>query len=454
MVKSISYPAQARALLALGLPLIGSNIAQMALHVADTVMVGRYGTVELAAVVIGSSTFFVVFILGSGFAQAVMPMVASSLARGDEVQVRRDTRMGLWLSIGFALLTVPFFWWSGRLLHAVGQEPRVAELGQDYLRIAGLGMLPALVVVALRSLLSALERAGVVLWATLAGVLLNIFLNWLLIFGNWGAPELGVKGAAIASVATQFLMMGLLALYASFHHELRRFHLFVRFWRPDGTVLRQVFRLGWPIGLTGLFESGLFEAAAIMMGWIGAVELASHGIALQLAAITFMVHLGLSNAATVRAGRAFGMGDVEGLRDGARVAIVMSTGFAMATVIVFLAFPGLLIGLFLDPANPQGGEIIAYATGLLAVAALFQMADSAQVMALGLLRGIHDTRVPMIIASVSYWLIGIPVSYILAFRLGMGGIGLWLGLVVGLVVAAVLLMLRFWRWRGSEVQPA
>ncbi|MCV2868183.1 MATE family efflux transporter [Defluviimonas sp. WL0002] len=454
MSARLSYPAHARALLVLGLPLIGSNIAQMALHVADTVMVGWYGTIELASVVIGSATFFVIFILGSGFAQAVMPMVASALARGDEVQVRRDTRMGLWLSIGFSVLTIPVFWWSGALLLALGQEPRVAELGQDYLRIAGLGMLPALVLTALRSLLSALERAGVVLWATIAGVFLNVFLNWLLIFGNWGAPEMGVRGAAIASASTQFLMMALLALHSSFHPALRRFQLFVRFWRPDYAALVQVFRLGWPIGLTGLFESGLFEAAAIMMGWIGAVELASHGIALQLAAITFMVHLGLSNAATVRAGRAFGIGDMIGLRDGARTAIYMSSLFGVLVVTAFLMLPEPMIRLFLDPENPQGPQIVAYATSLVAMAALFQMADSAQVMALGLLRGIHDTRVPMVIASISYWLIGIPVSYLLAFPMGMGGIGLWLGLVAGLTVAAVLLMWRFWRWRGIAAQPA
>ncbi|MCB2133749.1 MAG: MATE family efflux transporter, partial [Rhodobacteraceae bacterium] len=202
------------------------------------------------------------------------------------------------------------------------------------------------------------------------------------------------------------------------------------------------------------FESGLFEATAIMMGWIGAVELASHGIALELAAIAFMVHLGLSNAATVRAGRAFGQDDMRGLRDGALVAMAMSLIFGAVVVVVFVLFPAPLIGLFLDPANPQGPQIIAYGSALLAVAALFQIADATQVMGLGLLRGVHDTRAPMIIASVSYWLIGIPVSYVLAFKAGMGGVGLWLGLVVGLVVAAVLLMVRFWRGRWFSGRPA
>ena len=440
-----SYPALARALLVLGLPLIGSNLAQMALHVTDTVMLGWYGTVELASAVLGASTFFIIFILGSGFALAVTPLVASALGRGDETRVRRDTRMGMWLSVLFGLCVLPLTWWSGPIFAAAGQEPDVVRLGQDYLRIAGFGMIPALLVMVLKSFLSAFERAGIVLWATLAGVVLNVLLNWMLIFGNWGAPELGVRGAAVASVATQMLTLAVLVLYSARHPVLAPYQLFRRFWRPDPPALAQVFRLGWPIGLTGLFESGLFEATAIMMGWIGAVELASHGIALELAAIAFMVHLGLSNAATVRAGRAFGQDDMRGLRDGALVAMAMSLIFGAVVVVVFVLFPAPLIGLFLDPANPQGPQIIAYGSALLAVAALFQIADATQVMGLGLLRGVHDTRAPMIIASVSYWLIGIPVSYVLAFPLGYGGEGLWFGLVVGLAVAAVLLMLRFWR---------
>ncbi|MCB2116810.1 MAG: MATE family efflux transporter [Rhodobacteraceae bacterium] len=449
----LTFAAHLRAVLVLGLPLVGSNLAQIALHVTDTVMLGWYGVAELAAVVIGSSTFFVLFILGSGFAQAVMPMVASAMGRGDETQVRRDTRMGLWLSILYGALIYPVMFWSEPILSALGQTPEVARLGQDYLRIAGLGMVPALILMALKSFLSAQERAGMVLWATLAGLVLNGLLNWALIFGNWGAPELGVRGAAIASVATQFLTAALMAGYAGLLPELRRFHLFQRFWRPDWPAFVQVWRLGWPIGLTGLFESGLFEAAAIMMGWIGTMELAAHGIALQLAAITFMGHLGLSMAATVRAGRAMGAGDRAGLRDGAVAAMALSLVLALGVIAIFVAMPERLAALFLDPANPETPAIIAYAAGLLAVAALFQLADAAQVMALGLLRGVHDTKVPMIMASVSYWLIGIPASYVLAFPLGLGGTGLWLGLVVGLAVAAVLLMARFWlRW-GRVAAP-
>ena len=436
--------AHTRAILVLGLPLIGSHLAQMLLHVTDTVMMGWYGVTELAAVVIASSSFFVVFILGSGFAQAVMPMVASAIGRGDEVQVRRDARMGLWLSIGFGLLTYPLFWWSEPLLLALGQKPDVAAFGQDFLRIAGLGMIPSLVVMVLKSYLAALERTQVVLWVTLAGVGVNIAFGWALIFGNWGAPELGVRGAAIASVAVQAMTAGALAIYAGLLPELRHFRLFQRFWRPDWQALGLVFRLGAPIGLTSLAEGGMFQASALMMGWIGTVELASHGIALQAAALTFMVHLGLANATTVRTALAAGAGDRAGLRLGGKVAIALSMAFAMVTVTAFLTLPVPIISLFLDKANPESVQIVAYGTALLAVAALFQVVDALQVMALGLLRGVKDTRAPMWIAVISYWVVGIPTSYLLAFKAEYGGVGLWLGLVVGLSVAAVLLMVRFW----------
>ena len=216
MTQSISYGQHARATLVLGLPLIGSHLAQMALHVADTVMMGWYGVTELAAVVIASSSFFVVFILGSGFAQAVMPLVAASLGEGDETQVRRDTRMGLWLSILYGVASYPLFWWSEPILLALGQQPEVAALGQDFLRVAGFGMIPALLVMALKSYLAALSRTQMVLWVTMAALALNVAVNWFLIFGNGGAPELGVVGAAIASLSVQILSFVLLALYAGF----------------------------------------------------------------------------------------------------------------------------------------------------------------------------------------------------------------------------------------------
>ncbi|MBL8562299.1 MAG: MATE family efflux transporter [Gemmobacter sp.] len=444
MIAKQSHTAHAGALLALGLPLVGSHIAQMALHVVDTVVLGWYGVTELAAVVLGGSCFFVVFVLGGGFAQAVMPMVAQALGRGDETEVRRATRMGMWLSILFGVVIYPLFWFSEPILLAAGQKPDVALLAGDFLRIAGLGMIPALLVMVLKSYLAALERTQVVLWVTVSAVGLNALLCYPLVFGRWGLPEMGVVGSALATLLIQGLSLVVIALYAAALPGLRRFHLFQRFWRPDWHAMGQVFRLGAPIGLTGLAESGLFQATALMMGWIGTVELAAHGIAMQVTAIGFMVHVGLSNAATVRTGRFAGAGDWADLRRGAAVAIAISAAVGVAQIVLYLSFAEPIVGLFIDRSSAEAPLILAFGGVLLIYAAAFQMMDAGQVLALGLLRGVQDTAVPMGIAAVAYWLIGVPAAWYLAFRAGWGGAGLWMGLVIGLFCAASALMWRFW----------
>lgn len=426
----------------LGIPLIGGHVAQFSIGLTDTVMLGWYSVEALASVVLGGTFFFVIFLFGSGFAIAVMPLVAEADASGDEVTLRRVTRMGLWLSVLFGMAFLPLFIWSGGILEALGQDPEVAQLAQMYLRIAGLGLLPALLVMVLKSYLAALERTRVVFWVTVAAVPANALVNYLLIFGNWGFPELGVEGAAIASLVTQAVSLAGVVVYCALtmsHHDLFR-----RVWRPDWEAFGRVFRLGVPIGLTNLSEVGLFAASSLMMGWLGTVQLAAHGIALQLASLAFMVHLGLSSAATVRVGNAMGRKDPEHMARGARVAVGASLITSLVTVTLFLTIPEFLLSLFLDPNEPQREAILAAGVVLLYVAALFQVMDGMQVMALGLLRGVQDTRGPMIIAAISYWVIGVPSGYALGFALNLGGVGVWSGLVIGLTFASALLMWRFW----------
>lgn len=433
-----------RATLAIGGPLIGGQLAQTLIALTDTVMMGWYGVAELAAVALGASVFHVVLIVGMGFGLAVMPMVAAASSSGDTAQVRRVTRMGLWLGIAFSLLSLPVFWFSGPILLALGQEAQVAADGQLYLRIAGLGILPAVLAIVLRSHLSALERPRVVLFAWLGGAGINAVLNWILIFGNLGAPELGIVGAAIASVAAHVLILLVLALFAARARGLSDHALFQRFWRPDWPVFLAVFRLGWPIGLTLLAESGLFVGTMIMMGWIGTLELAAHGIAIQIISATFMVHVGLSSAATVRAGRAWGTGDREGLRQAAVAALVLSAVMVALTIALIVGFREPLVGAFIGPDDPMRAAIVVLGAQLLVVAAFFQLADAAQVMALGLLRGVQDTRLPMIYAVVSYWLVGLPFAYLFGFPMGGGATGIWWGLVLGLLLAGGLMIWRFW----------
>ena len=433
-----------RATLALGLPLIGSQVAQILITLTDTIMIGWYGVAELAAVALGGSYFHTVLIVGMGFALAVTPLVAAAAVQEDSVQVRRVTRMGLWLALVFSAAMMPLFVFCEPILRALGQEAAVSANTRSYLDIAGWALWPSLMFLVLRSHLSALEHTRIVLLATLAAVALNAGLNYLLIFGNFGLPEMGLRGAAWASIASNTLIFMILALYASRKQGLREYTLFARFWRPDWEAFIQVFRLGWPIALTLLAESALFMASMLMMGWVDELTLAAHGIALQITALTFMVHVGLSTAATVRAGRAWGVQDFASLRLAAIAALILSGIMVAATMVVFVTLPAPLVAAFVGPDDPLRDQIIAIGVGLLMVSALFQLADAAQVMALGLLRGVQDTRVPMIIATISYWLVGIPCSYLFGFVFDWGGQGVWLGLVVGLVLAGGFMMVRFW----------
>jgi MATE family multidrug resistance protein len=433
---------EAAALLGLGLPLIGSNLAQFAIGLTDTLMLGWYDVTALAASTLANSLYFVLFLMGAGFAWAVTPIVASAVAAREETQVRRVTRMGLWLAVIYGVLvTIPLMW-SERFFLLIGQDPDVSALAQDYLRIAAWAMIPALMVTVLRAFLSALELTAMILWATIGAALLNGVLNYAFIFGNWGAPELGIEGAAIASLGSTVLSLVVLFGYALWKRP--EYRLLQRIWKLDPQAFVRVFRLGLPIGLTSLAESGLFSMSAVMVGWIGAVELAAHGIALNLASAAFMLHLGLSQAATVRAGIAMGHHDEAALRQSGRVATGISVTFGVLTVILFVVMPVTLISLFIDPAEPERDTLLAVGVSLLAMAALFNVADGLQVIALGLLRGVQDTAVPMVHAAISYWVVGIPVSYILGFTFGWGAVGVWLGLVVGLALAAILLMWRFW----------
>jgi MATE family multidrug resistance protein len=304
--------------LTLGLPLIGGQVLQVSIGMADTLMLGWYSVPALAAGTIGSTFLFSVFLLGAGFAFAVLPLASEAVGRDDPQGVRRATRMGLWLSSLFGLLSLPVFVWSGPILLALGQQPQVAADAQTYLRIAGLGLLPMLITMVLRSHLSALEHARITMWAVLAGALLNVGINWLLIYGNWGFPEMGVAGAAVASVCVNALMAAILLAYATRGPGMARYELLKNLHRPDWPVFARVFRIGWPIGLTHVSESGLFAASAVMMGWLGTVPLAAHGVAIQVASLVFMVHLGLANAVTVRVGQAWGRRDAAGVAAGGR----------------------------------------------------------------------------------------------------------------------------------------
>lgn len=269
--------------------------------------------------------------------------------------------------------------------------------------------------------------------------MLNAVLGYALVFGAWGLPEMGIQGAAWAALATQTLSTAVLLGYAL--RRLPQYQLLHRAWVPDWAAMSRVFHLGWPISGQFLAKVGLFSGSSIMVGWAGEVALAVHGVALQITSAAFMVQMGLGQAATVRAGQALGRGDREGLRQGATVALVLSVGLALLASAALVLFPEQILSLFLDPTDPTRPELLALGVTLLALVVLVQLFDGVQVVAISLLRGIQDTTVPMLLAALSYWLVGLPVAYVL----GWEAVGVWLGLVASLTVAATLLHVRFWR---------
>lgn len=450
MTRSDTLRDHLRGHLKLGLPLVGSHLAQMAIAATDTLMLGWYDARVLAGQVLANVPYTVLFLFLSGFAFAVMPLVSAASEAEDETRIRRVTRMGIWISLGLGLLVMPVFLFARPLLVAAGQEPELASLAQSYLRIMGWGILPSLTVMVLKSYLSALERTRVQLMVTLLAVAVNAAFNWVLIFGHFGAPELGIRGAAIASLSVNIVAALALMLYAARSFPTHR--LFHRLWKVDREALSEVFGMGWHIGLTTLAEVAFFSFTTILAGMLGAVVLAAHGIVMQIASFSFMVPLGIANAATVRAGRAWGRGDREALRRGALSVYLLSVGWVALAVVIFLVFPYQMIGAFVGPDDPLREPILVLGRQILVLATLFQLFDAIQVVSAGLLRGMQDTKAPLFIAATSYWLIGAPLAWGLGLGLGFGAVGIWTGVLIGLGVAAVLLTRRFLRHSASVGQ--
>ncbi|MBZ9791191.1 MATE family efflux transporter [Rhizobium sp. 3T7] len=448
------WAAHFRATLALGIPLIGAQLAQLGIHTTDVMIVGRLGAESLAAMVLSAQFLFTILVFGSGFAIAVIPMVAQAYGRGDVVSVRRSLRMGLWVVLAYWVIMLPAFFNSERILLAAGQKPEVAALAHGYILIGQFGVLPGLLYNVMRSLVSAIGRAAVVLNVTIAMLVLNAFFAYALVLGHFGFPAMGLEGAAIVSVAVQTAGFLFIVAYVQSREDTRRYEIFVRFWRPDWKAFWEVARLGLPISVTLLAEVSLFTVASLLMGHIGTIELAAHGIALQWASIAFMIPLGLSQAATVRVGVAHGQGDYTAVVRASIAVVVIACLIASAGGILFAVAPEFLGSWFLDTKLPEAPQVLAYAGPLIVVAGLFQLVDGLQAIANGLLRGLKDARVPMILALIAYWPIGFFLAWAFAFPLGFGGIGIWFGFLVGLAAAAVMLCARFYLLLRSEKDMA
>jgi MATE family multidrug resistance protein len=398
---------------------------------------------ELRATLALNLTFtFNLFLLG--LITASSPMMATALGqRFNAVRdVRRTFRAGLWL----LLLALPPYWlllWNvGTFMRAFGEPESLASQGQTFLRAYMWSAAPWLLFQLLRNFVSALERPRIILWLSIGGIGLNALLSWSMIFGHFGSPALGLVGGGLGSTFTWLIMCAALIAVTGTERRFRRFHLFGRFWRFDGQRSIALVRLGWPIGVTMALEMGVFALAAYFMGWISAPAVAAHAVALQLAALTFMVPLGLGQAATVRVGLALGRRDEGGIARAGWTAWVMGVAFMATMAQVMWTIPRELITLFLKDIPPNA-VTIALAVSFLRVAAAFQLVDGAQVIGAGMLRGLHDTRWPLLFALLGYWVVGLGIGSWLAFAADWKGVGIWVGLASGLAAVAVLMLARW-----------
>ena len=415
----------------------------------DTVMVGRLGPASLAGVALGNTVFFTVLLVCLGVVIAVGPMVSQAYGAGEDEPIGRSVRQGFWMALGLTVPAFLFLWNVGALLRMAGQEEATVALAQGYLRAIVWGLLPALWFAALRSFVEGLSKPWPVTVIAFAGVGLNVLANTALMFGKWGFPALGLTGTGWASTIVFWMLFLALALFVQARRTFRRYGVFTRLGRPDPHYFRELFRIGWPIGVSYGIEVGLFATTAILVGLLGTTALAAHHVALQCASFTFMVPLGIGVAGSVRVGQAAGRGDVAGVRRAGYVAIGLAVTAMLGAATLFWTVPHAIVALYLDTTDPANTAVVRLAVTLLGVAAVFQVFDGVQVAAAGALRGLKDTRVPMLIGFFSYWVIGLSSGGILGFGLERGALGLWWGLVLGLAAAAVLLTWRFCR-RVSE----
>jgi MATE family multidrug resistance protein len=454
------WKRELRELLTLGVPMGLTQLVQFSIHTIDVVMVGRLGPEPLAGASLGLVILYVVFLFGFGPAMSVSPMVSHALGANPEAfdDARRSVRMALWtIFVGTALLSATFCF-TTEIALALGQPAIPAALAEPYVLAMAPGLSFMVATMALRNFLAVIGHTRAPLLFIVLSTALNAFLNWLLIYGNWGFPRLELVGAGIASSLSNFIGFGLMLLYIRLEPSSRRFELFRNFFRASWSRLREVAALSWPISVTSTFEAMLFNAAVFLMGRIGVEEMAAYQVALNVAALAFMTPLGLSMAGAVRVGLMKGRGDMQGVRTAAGVSILACIGAIMLVAVPVMLNPRGIGGLYLDAADPASAGLLDMVASFLPIAAAFALFDATQVAANQALRGLKDVRVPMLMTAIAYWVIGFPLAAWLGLRSPLGAIGVWWGLLVALAVAALLLGLRLFaltRGEGeTELAPA
>lgn len=437
--------AEIRATIALAWPLILGNFAQTAINTTDVLILGRYDVEALAGAALGVNLYFAFAIFAIGLLTAASPLIAAERGRrfNSVRDVRRTVRQALWASAAICLPIWLILWNAEPLLLLLEQDPKLSNDAARFIRIAMWGLFPYLVYIVLRYYVTALEKPLWGLYVTVGGVGFNALACWALVFGGLGLPELGLAGAALAHFLASSFLAGGMVLVVTGVRRFRRYRIFGNWWQADWPRFFEIHRIGLPIAVTLALEITVFNAAVFLMGLIDRASLAAHAIAIQVAAFAFMVPLGLSQAATVRVGVWHGRRDADGVARAGGVAFLLGVGAAFILSAVMVIFPEQLIGLFVIPDSAENARVFALGVSFLFVAAIFQLADGAQAVGAGALRGLQDTRWPMVFAASGYWIVGFGTAVWFGFGLDMAGLGIWIGLAAGLAAVAVLMVGRW-----------
>ena len=433
----------------LAYPVMLSQLGQVAVGVADSMMVGRLGALELAASSLANSIFFVILMFGIGISMGLTPLVSKSFGKGKTHQISRLFSNSLLINFLTSLVLFGIVLLFSQNLSILNQPKEVEVLALPFLLIITASLLPLMVFQTFKQLVEGLSQTKQAMFITIAANLVNVFLNWLFIWGNWGFPELGFLGAAWATLISRILMMVLMGAYVLYSKRYADFGLRIFRFKPNWTLCKRVLKIGIPTGFQFIFEVSAFSAAAIMMGWIGVNALAGHQIALNLASISYMMATGLATAGMIRVSHFIGKEDYKRMREAGMVAFGMVATFMFVCALLFFLLRFFLPTLYID--DPQ---VISLAASLLVLAGLFQLSDGIQVVGLGVLRGLEDVKVPTIVTFLAYWGLGLPLGYLLAFKLGFAEKGIWIGLFIGLTLTAGMLLYRFNRLSKKKINAS
>jgi multidrug resistance protein, MATE family len=429
--------------LKLAAPIALTQLGQIAMMATDLAFIGRLGEDAVAAAALAGTVYFVSFTFGMGLMSAVAPLAAQAFGARNPHLIRRALRTGLWAAPFIALPIMVFPLRGEHILLALGQAPEPARLAQQYLFGLVWGVMPALWFLAIRGFMSAINRPQPILWITLAAIPANALLVYLLIYGELGLPRLELFGAGLATTIVNFGTFIASLWFATRRRPFRKYQVLGHIWRVDWALMRQLLVIGAPISIAFLLEYGLFSAAALLMGLISTAALAAHQVALQVTAILFMVPFGIALAATVRVGHAVGRNDAKAVKHAGLVATLLGGVLALVlTFAVVVARFAIARAFFGEGSDGAGAAVELTATLLLVGATLF-VTDAVQTVVVGSLRGMNDTRIPLLLAAIGYWMIGFPCAYGLAFLTQLGAVGVWIGLSCGTAIYALLLILRF-----------